>query len=130
MVVPVFPLAGLQQLARGHDGNGAACADTLATRFAASFAVCGPGDTEGHTRTHLKPVAVVDRFDAGGGPRFSMRVRDGLRDRTRWICSYAIGRLAGSVAEERDALGARGTRPPLAAPGREPTPAAGRYTPV
>lgn len=108
VVAPVFPLTGLQQLARGHatNGNGtttgAARADTVAARFSASFEVCGPGDTEGHTRTHLKPVSFVDGFETGGAPRFSVRVRDGLRDRTRWICSYAIGRLAESVAEERD----------------------------
>jgi hypothetical protein len=111
VVAPVFPLSGLQQLARSHnghdghdgpDGPGPA-GETLAARFSASFAVCGPGDTEGHTRTHLKPVSYVDGFEAGGAPRFNGRVRDGLRERTRWICSYAIGRLAGIVAGDRDA---------------------------
>lgn len=102
VVAPVFPLSSLQQLARGHAGNGTASGDALAVRFSASLAVCGPGDTEGHTRTHLKPISYVDGFEAGGAPRFSVRVRDGLRERTRWICSYAIGRLAGLVAEERD----------------------------
>lgn len=102
VVAPVFPLSGLQQLARGHNGNGAAH-EALLARFSASFAVCGPGDTEGHTRTHLKPVSYVEGFEVGGAPRFNLRVRDGLRDRTKWICSYAIGRLAGSVADDREA---------------------------
>jgi hypothetical protein len=101
VVAPVFPLSGLQQLVRGRNGNGAASGVAIGARFAASLDVCGPGDTEGHTRTHLKPSSFVDGFEHGGAPRFSHRVRDGLRDRTRWLCSYAIGRLAGMVAGER-----------------------------
>jgi hypothetical protein len=108
VVAPVFPLSGLQQLVRGRNGDGPATADALARRFAASMAVCGPGDTEGHTRTHLKPTGFVDGFDPGGAPRLSVRLRDGLRDRTRWLCSYAVARLAEAVAGEREA----GARPP------------------
>jgi hypothetical protein len=107
VVAPVFPLSGLQQLVRGRNGTGAFTGDAVAERFEASLAVCGPGDTEGHTRTHLKPLSFVDGFEAGGAPRFSVRVRDGLRDRTRWLCSYAVGRLAGMVAEERDVSAGR-----------------------
>jgi hypothetical protein len=28
-------------------------------------------------------------------------MQDGMRDRTRWLCSYAIGRLAESVLAQR-----------------------------
>lgn len=111
VVAPVFPLAGLQQLVRGRNGDGPASGDALAARFAASLAVCGPGDTEGHTRTHLKPASFVDGFDSGGAPRFSVRLRDGLRDHTRWLCSYAVGRLAETVAGERRTAGDGGDPP-------------------
>ena len=107
VVAPVFALSGLQQLVRGRDGGGET--DAVGGRFAASLAVCRPGDTGGHTRTHLKPSHFVDGFDHGGAARFSARTRDGLRDRTRWLCSYAIGRLAGMVADER-ANGRAGSR--------------------
>jgi hypothetical protein len=101
VVAPVFPLSGLQQLVRGsvsESGNGV----NLVDRFAASLGVCGPGDTGGLTRTHLKPSSFVDGFEHGGAPRVSVRLRDGMRERTRWLCSYAIGRLAESVAAERE----------------------------
>jgi len=90
LLAPVFPATGVHQLQRQR-GSGEPGASE---RFAASFAVCGPGDTDGHTRTHLKPSRFVDGFDPGGTPRFSSRIQDGVRDRTRWLCSYAIGRLA------------------------------------
>jgi len=108
VVAPVFPLSGLQQLVRGRNGHGAASSDTIAERFSASLDVCGPGDTKGFTRTHLKPLSFVDGFESGGAPRLSVRMRDGLRDCTRWLCSYAIGRLAGMVADERLANGGPG----------------------
>lgn len=110
VVAPVFPLSGLQQLVRGRNGHGPESSDSLAERFAASLAVCGPGDTGGHTRTHLKPTSFVDGFDPAGAPRFSVRLRDGLRDRTRWLCSYAVGRLAESVASERQPAGSSDDR--------------------
>lgn len=91
LLAPVFPAAGVLQLQRQRGE----IEDSAADRFAVSFAACGPGNTEGLTRTHLKPSRFVDGFDAGGTPRFSTRTQDGLRDRTRWLCSYAIGRLAG-----------------------------------
>lgn len=102
VVAPVFPLSGLQQLVRTM--NGAANATPpwgVSPRFTASLDVCGPGDTEGHTRTHLKPLSYVEGFEPGGAPRTNPRMRDGLRDRTRWLCSYAIGRLSAMVARER-----------------------------
>ena len=98
LLAPVFSAAGVQQLVR-HRSIGP---DTPLERFAASFAVCGPGDTEGGTRTHLKPMRFVEGFGHGGMPRFSARTQDGMRDRTRWLCSYAIGRLAGQALSERD----------------------------
>ena len=103
VVAPVFPLAGLQQLVRGRAAgatNGSS-RESLGARFAASLGACGPGDTGGLTRTHLKPSSFVDGFEHGGSPRVSVRLRDGMRERTRWICSYAIGRLAESVAADR-----------------------------
>jgi hypothetical protein len=101
VVAPVFPLSGLQQLVRGsaHDATNG---DSLGARFAASMGVCGPGDTGGLTRTHLKPSSFVDGFEHGGAPRVNVRLRDGMRERTRWLCSYAIGRLAVSVAADRE----------------------------
>jgi hypothetical protein len=91
LLAPVFPAAAVHQLQRQRG------ASEITDRFAASFAACGPGSTEGHTRTHLKPSRFVDGFDPGGTPRFSTRTQEGLRDRTRWLCSYAIGRLAGEA---------------------------------
>ena len=88
LLAPVFAATAVSQLQR-------AGTEDVSDRFAASFAACGPGTTEGHTRTHLKPVRFVDGVDPGGTPRFSARTQEGLRDRTRWLCSYAIGRLAG-----------------------------------
>lgn len=97
LLAPVFPAAGVHQLVRQRaNGNGSPL-----RRFDASFAVCGPGDTDGGTRTHLKPVRFVEGFGHGGVPRFSARMQDGMRDRTRWLCSYAIGRLAESVLAQR-----------------------------
>jgi hypothetical protein len=101
VVAPVFPLSGLQQLVRGSVSE-ARNGVNLVDRFAASLGVCGPGDTGGLTRTHLKPSSFVDGFEHGGAPRVSVRLRDGMRERTRWLCSYAIGRLAASVAAERE----------------------------
>lgn len=91
LLAPVFPIAGIRQLVRG----------ATMERFAKSFAVCGPGYTEGHTRTHLKPSAFVESFERGGSPRFSARTHDGVRDRTKWLCSYVIARLAESAMLER-----------------------------
>jgi len=85
LLAPVFPAAGIQTLRRTNP--------TLA-RFAPSFDVCGPGDTDGHTRTHLKPSRYIEGFERVGAPRFSARLHDGVRDRSRWLCSYAIARLA------------------------------------
>ncbi len=101
VVAPVFPLSGLQQLARSYAAEGQN-GGSIGSRFAASMEVCGPGDTAGLTRTHLKPTSFVDGFEHGGTPRISVRLRDGMRERTRWLCSYAIGRLAGMVATERE----------------------------
>jgi hypothetical protein len=99
LLAPVFPAAGVHQLIRQRSTRGASPLE----RFGASFAVCGPGDTDGSTRTHLKPVRFVEGFGPGGAPRFSARMQDGMRDRTRWLCSYAIGRLAESALSERSA---------------------------
>jgi hypothetical protein len=90
LLAPVFPATAVSQLQR-------AGAEEVSRRFAASFAACGPGNTEGHTRTHLKPARFVDGFDPGGTARVSGRTQEGLRDRTRWLCSYTIGRLAGEL---------------------------------
>ena len=99
LLAPVFPAAGVHQLVRQRtNGTGSPL-----RRFEASFAVCGPGDTDGSTRTHLKPVRFVEGFGHGGVPRFSARMQDGMRDRTRWLCSYAIGRLAESALAQRAA---------------------------
>ena len=102
LLAPVFPASGVHQLYRQRQGEGEVASD----RFTASFAVCGPGNTAGHTRTHLKPSRFVEGFGPGGTPRFSARTQDGLRDRTRWLCSYAIGRLAGRDAPDVDESGA------------------------
>jgi hypothetical protein len=99
LLAPVFPAAGVHQLIRQRPAGRASPLE----RFGASFAVCGPGDTDGSTRTHLKPVRFVEGFGPGGAPRFSARMQDGMRDRTRWLCSYAIGRLAESALGERSA---------------------------
>ncbi|MFI5310515.1 MAG: hypothetical protein ACHQQ3_04745 [Gemmatimonadales bacterium] len=95
LLAPVFPLSGIRQLIRG----------TEMARFDKSFAACGPGYTEGHTRTHLKPSGFVESFDRGGIPRFSAKTHDGVRDRTKWLCSYAIARLAESAIRERGGNG-------------------------
>jgi hypothetical protein len=94
LLAPVFPLAGIQSLLRTNP---------RLDRFAPSRDVCGPGDTEGHTRTHLKPVRFIEGFERGGAPRFSARMHDSMRDRSRWLCSYAIARLATMAAAERGA---------------------------
>lgn len=99
LVAPVFPVSGIQSLVRAAAAQG----ETVRVRFDESFSVCGPGDTEGHTRTHLKPTAFIDGFDRGGAPRFSARMQDGVRERTKWLCSYAIARLADRTACARDA---------------------------
>jgi hypothetical protein len=92
LLAPVFSLAGIQSLLRTNP---------RLERFAPSFAVCGPGDTQGHTRTHLMPVRFIEGFERGGAPRFSARMHDGVRDRSRWLCSYAIARLAAMTAADR-----------------------------
>ncbi|HEY4320653.1 MAG TPA: hypothetical protein VGM77_05675 [Gemmatimonadales bacterium] len=98
LLAPVFPAAGVRHLLRGAHGG-----ETPLERFGASHAVCGPGDTGGGTRTHLKPMRYVEAFGHGGVPRFSARMHDGMRDRTRWVCSYAIGRLAACALLDREA---------------------------
>ena len=104
VLAPVFPLSGLQQLVRSMNGSANGTPPWgVSPRFAASLEVCGPGDTDGHTRTHLKPLSYVEGFEAGGAPRTNPRTRDGLRDRTRWLCSYAIGRLSAMGAHDRAA---------------------------
>jgi hypothetical protein len=97
LLAPVFPAAAVHQLVRHR----AARPGSPLERFDASFAVCGPGDTDGGTRTHLKPMRFVEGFGNGGTPRFSARMQDGVRDRTRWLCSYAIGRLAENALHDR-----------------------------
>jgi hypothetical protein len=99
LVAPVFPVSGIQSLVRASATGG----ESIVGRFDESFAVCGPGDTKGHTRTHLKPTAFIDGFDRAGAPRFSARMQDGVRDRTKWLCSYAIARLAALSTATRDA---------------------------
>ena len=99
LLAPVFPATGVHQLIRHRASPGA----QPLQRFDASFAVCGPGDTDGGTRTHLKPSRFVEGFGHGGAPRFSARMQDGMRDRTRWLCSYAIGRLAEAALRARAA---------------------------
>jgi hypothetical protein len=86
LLAPVFSVSGVHQLVRGRP--------SALDRFDCSFEVCGPGDTDGHTRTHLKPTSFVESFERGGAPRFSSRLQDGVRDRTKWLCSYAIARIA------------------------------------
>jgi hypothetical protein len=102
LLAPVFPAAGVRHLVRGeklrHPGRKAAPA---LDRFAQSYDVCGPGFTQGHTRTHLKPSAFVESFERGGIPRFSSQRESGVRDRTKWLCSYAIARLAESAMRDR-----------------------------
>ncbi|HEX3927887.1 MAG TPA: hypothetical protein VHW65_07810 [Gemmatimonadales bacterium] len=85
-LAPAFGINGIQQIMRQRAAP--------INRFDTSFAVCGPGSTEGHTRTHFKPAQFVEGFDYGGSPRLSPRLHEGMRDRTRWLCSYAIGRIA------------------------------------
>jgi len=91
LLAPLFSATGIQQLGR-----------QALDRFDPSFAVCGPGDTDGATRTHLKPARFVEGFGPGGTPRFSARMQDGMRDRTRWLCAYAIGRLAAESPGDRN----------------------------
>jgi hypothetical protein len=98
LLAPVFPVSGVQQMLRHRASSPE---DGPLSRFDASFAVCQPGDTEGHTRTHFKPSRFVEGLDGSGMPRFSTRMHESLRDRTRWLCSYAIGRLAEHAARER-----------------------------
>ena len=95
LMAPVFAVSGIDQLARGRPA--------ALERFAPSFAVCGPGDTEGHTRTHLKPTRFVESFERGGAPRFSARMQDGVWERTKWLCSYAIARLVESSLRDKRA---------------------------
>lgn len=95
LVAPVFPVTGIDQLARGRPG--------AVERFHPSFAVCGPGDTEGHTRTHLKPSRFVESFERSGAPRFSARMQDGIWERTKWLCSYAIARLVEASRRDKGA---------------------------
>jgi hypothetical protein len=97
LLAPVFSVSGVHQLVRGRPA--------ALERFDCSFAVCGPGDTEGHTRTHLKPTSFVESFERGGAPRFSARRQDGVRDRTKWLCSYAIARLAQLELHDAPASG-------------------------
>lgn len=85
LVAPVFPQAGIHALLR-HDGG--------LDRFDLSYGALAPGDTGGHTRTHLKPTRFIEGFERGGAPRFSTRTHEQLREQTRWLCSYAIARLA------------------------------------
>jgi hypothetical protein len=96
LLVPVFAASGIQQLVRPRP-----TIDAPLERFDASVTVCGPGDTDGGTRTHLKPSRFVEGFGHGGLPRFSARMQDGMRDQTRWLCSYAIGRLARCAMQDR-----------------------------
>lgn len=100
ILAPVFPVSGLHQLSRHRTGRGGGAPGL--SRFEASFAACRPGDTEGYTRTHFKPSRFVEGVDRTGAPRFSARMQDGVRDRTRWLCSYAIGRLAALSTEARE----------------------------
>lgn len=101
LLAPVFAASGLRQLARPRAGVTGSPVD----RFDASVAVCGPGDTGGATRTHLKPSRFVDGFGYAGVPHFSARREDGWRDQTRWLSSYAIGRLAAMEVRDRNAGG-------------------------
>lgn len=87
-LAPAFGVTGIQQIMRQRRAP--------LDRFSTSFAACGPGTTEGHARTHFKPAQFVEGFDYGGAPRLSSRLHAGMRERTRWLCSYAIGRLAQS----------------------------------
>jgi hypothetical protein len=101
ILAPVFPVSGVAQLLRHRSPADGDTPATALARFDASFAVCGPGDTEGHTRTHLKPSRFVEGVDRNGTPRFSARMHESMRERSRWLCSYAIGRLAEHAARER-----------------------------
>lgn len=100
LLAPVFPISGVRQLIRTERSRTHASPEATLERFAPSFAVCGPGYTEGHTRTHLKPSAFVESFERGGAPRFSSKREAGVRERTKWLCSYAIARLAESALGE------------------------------
>jgi hypothetical protein len=104
LLAPVFPISGVRQLIRTERARSNGRGVTL-ERFEPSFAVCGPGFTEGHTRTHLKPSGFVESFERGGTPRFSSRRESGVRERTKWLCSYAIARLAESALVEREPKG-------------------------
>jgi len=57
-------------------------------------------------------VNFVDGFERGGAPRVGAGSRDGLRDRTKWLCSYAIARLAASAREERPSTWGAHLEPP------------------
>jgi len=95
VLAPVFSAPGVRQLVRTERSHG------MLERFAQSFAVCGPGFTEGHARTHLKPSGFVESFERSGLPRFSSKRESGVRERTRWLCSYAVARLAESTMRDR-----------------------------
>jgi hypothetical protein len=95
LLAPVFAANSVAQLVR-QQGD-----EAIASRFAASFAVCGPGDSAGHTRTHLKPSRYIEGFGHGQVPRFSPRMQESTRDRTRWVCAYSIGRLAEAAVLDR-----------------------------
>jgi hypothetical protein len=107
LLTPVFPIDGIRQLVRGEKlrtrDSGIADRAVPLERFQQSFDVCGPGFSEGHTRTHLKPSAFVESFERGGAPRFSAQRESGLHERTKWLCSYAIARLAESAMHDSDA---------------------------
>jgi hypothetical protein len=100
LLSPVFPIDGIRQLVRGEKLRTRVSRSSKRVpleRFEQSFQVCGPGFSEGHTRTHLKPSAFVESFERGGAPRFSAQRESGLHERTKWLCSYAIARLAESA---------------------------------
>jgi hypothetical protein len=106
LLSPVFPIDGIRQLVRGEKlrtrSARTASRGAPLERFEQSFHVCGPGFSEGHTRTHLKPSAFVESFERGGAPRFSAQRESGLHERTKWLCSYAIARLAESAMNASD----------------------------
>jgi hypothetical protein len=106
LLSPVFPIDGIRQLVRGEKlrtrAGDVATQPAPLERFQHSFHVCGPGFSEGHTRTHLKPSAFVESFERGGAPRFSAQRESGLHERTKWLCSYAIARLAESAMHDAD----------------------------
>lgn len=103
LLTPTFPIDGIRNLVRGRASdlvempNASGVQQMRATvlqRFQSAWTVCGPGAAVFDTRTHLAPSGFVEGFARGGTPHFVTGIETTERERTKWMCSYAIARLA------------------------------------